>query len=142
MSEDQETAPPSKQPRKVFLSYANERKELADYVSEQLRQLGIETGDIENKQGSDDSIAESVKNRLLNSEAMIALVTPDSIDSEWLSYELGLASGLDRRVFPVVIDVSLEHLPPQLAHNQSIKLEELSQLRKLLAEQDSKSDLG
>jgi len=114
---------------RVFLSYSSNQQELAEFVASQLRALGIEPGNMHDEIPAGADTRGVIKRHIQDAQAVIALVTPDSLHSDWLSYELGVASGLDRQVIPIVMDVPADQLPKQIASHASVRLGELGRLR-------------
>lgn len=138
MAEQIQTPHPIPKPIRVFLSYAAKQKNLAEDVASQLRVMGIEPGNLHDEFAVGDNIRDEIKMRIQESAAVIALVTPDSLDSEWLSYELGVAYGLERQVIPLVINVTADQLPEQLSSRMMIRLENLDRVRDLVSQKSNK----
>jgi len=133
MPEQVQTPHPIRKPVRVFLSYPSKQKDLAEYVAGQLRVMGIESGNLYDEAAEGGNIRDEIKRRIQDSEVVIALVTPDSLRSDWLSYEMGVALGLDRRVIPILMDVTADQLPKQISDHLTIRLEELDRVRAMVS---------
>ena len=124
---------------RVFISHCSAETELAKRIAKRLHALGIETSDLRDA-GDGQSISSKLKKRVQNSDALIAMVTSESIHSEWLAYETGVASGLDRNIVPVLVDVEPDQLPSTLHRYARLKLENLSELREMMDRSVAKSE--
>lgn len=92
----------------VFISHAVDDQNLARKISDSLRKAGLEVWD-----GSDimpgENWAAKVSEALQKSQAMVVLVTPSSMQSKNVSWEIGYAMGdkaYERRIIPVLADSS------------------------------------
>jgi hypothetical protein len=67
-----------------------------------------------------------LRNELAAADVVIALLTPDSVDSSWVLHELGAAWALQKPIIPVVTrrDV-LNRMPVPLEGAQVLELEDL-----------------
>jgi len=62
---------------------------------------------------------------LRDSDEVITLVTSNSLSSPWVSFEVGAALGLGKRVVPMVEDLNPSQLPPALLPLQSVDARDL-----------------
>jgi hypothetical protein len=90
----------------VFLSYSNADEDFAKALSTQLtkRGLSVWTSDYEVLPG--DNVWLRIGEALKNSKAMVVLVSPDSMRSEYVRHEIEYALGdpnYEGRVFPVEV---------------------------------------
>ncbi len=128
-----ETTPtPQAKATRVYLSYPQNRRELAEDIVTQLREHGVDAGDLNDSIAAGEDIRSRLKDSIRQSQAMIALVTPESLDSDWLSYEIGLAEGLERLVIPILVDVSPESLPGRLATTKRLRVSDLADIHAIL----------
>jgi TIR domain./Restriction endonuclease. len=105
MSKDISNA--SKQPH-VFLSYSSKDKEVAQRIFQELRKKGIHIGldSLEIKPG--DSITNAIDETLSASDYLVVLLSPNSVKSRWVQYELATAANRkllkrDITLLPVLI---------------------------------------
>lgn len=96
---------------RVFVSYSRVDKDAAKRVEAILRKKGVEyfldERDVEWGAGIDASIL----NALERMTHLIVLVSPASVKSQWVAYEIGLAKGKGLRVLPLLLHPSVD-LPP------------------------------
>jgi TIR domain len=95
-----------KKPSQVFLSYATSDRDAAQKIAEELRASGFRVWDPEREilPGADWNM--ELKRALDNSEAFVVFVSPEAMESRYLSYEIAYALGEKRfrgRLIPVVI---------------------------------------
>ena len=126
------TAPTPEKQKRVFVSHSEESRELAEYVSQKLRDMGIDASSDESNAPEGTELRKWLKNEIGRSDAIVTLVTPNSLESNWMQYEVGLATGLDRLVIPVVVDVNADQLPEQIATKRSLRLDQLEQIREII----------
>ena len=96
----------SKKPVKLFLSYASGDKDAAQKISEELRGCGFEVWDPEQEilPGADWNV--ELKNALETSEAVVVLISPEAMESRWVSHEISYVLGERRfrgRLIPVLL---------------------------------------
>jgi TIR domain len=96
----------SKKPAKVFLSYADSDRGPAQQIANQLRKAGFTVWDPAQEilPGADWNM--DLKTALDTSEAFIVLISPEAMESRWVSYEIGYVLGakqFEGRLIPVVI---------------------------------------
>ncbi|GAA5506162.1 toll/interleukin-1 receptor domain-containing protein [Novipirellula caenicola] len=120
--------------KRVYVSHSEETRDLARFVSQKLRDMGIDASsdDLETHQETEQR--RWLKEEIGKSDAVVTLVTPNSLDSNWMQYEVGLATGLDRLVIPVVVDVKAHQLPEQIAAKRTLGLDQLDQIREMIGE--------
>lgn len=114
----------------IFLSHNAKDKPLADIVANTLKLTSI--GQIKTWFSSDDSIDggfnagdnwySEIHQKAENSDILIALITPNSIDRPWLYYEAGLAKGYKKTVVPICIGIKRENIKSPLKELQAYQL--------------------
>jgi len=76
----------------VFISYSSTDKELARQIADALRNASFQVwNDTQIFPG--DNWAELIANELRESDAMVVLLTPNSVDSPYINAEVGYALG-------------------------------------------------
>ena len=113
---------------KVFISHSHETKALAKKLGEALKRAGLEAwNDEEILPG--DNWAQKIAQALEESQAMVVLLSPDSLDSTMVRREIEYALStkhFNKRLIPVLVgsedDLPLEKLPWILNHLNVIKL--------------------
>ena len=90
---------------KIFVSYAHQDRKYLKGLEQQLRKHGIVSGgDVvlidphEIQPG--ENIREALRNQIRSATKVVIIVSKNSADSEWVNYEAGMASALEK---PIVI---------------------------------------
>ena len=94
------------QATKVFLSYSAEDSKVARALASSLAEAGFETWDPGEALFPGDNWALRIGQALQESDAMVVLVSPNSMKSEWVRQEIEYALGSARykgRLLPVVL---------------------------------------
>lgn len=114
---------------KVFLSYAHQDIDLAKKIEAVLEDEGLQVWNAETEILPGDNFAEKISDALKASDAMVVLLTPESLNSKWIQWEIEYAlsnKSYNRRVIPVLVgseeSVSLESIPWILRKLQMIRL--------------------
>src|SRR6185436_10063851 len=100
---------------KVFVSYANANRELAKKVSESLRHAGFTVWDAEEEVLPGDNWAEKIARALEEADAMVVILTQESLHSRSVRWEIDYALGkktFKHRLIPVFVG-SPETLPEE-----------------------------
>lgn len=112
--------------RKVFLSYARADREHAQKLGDRLRQAGLEVWDPEQELLPGSDFAADLEKALSRAEAIVLFVSPEAMESRWVSHEIEYALGakhLRGRLIPVVVRPT-EQMPWILKTLQMIRYEE------------------
>ena len=84
----------------VFLSYSHDDSDVADKIGNILKGLDVSFF-IDNKSiDLGTSITSEVRDAITNCRALIVVVSPASLKSHWVPYEIGHASALGKKVIP------------------------------------------
>jgi len=96
----------------VFISYAHSDSDEAQRLVESLRAQNV-TGFLDRADiVAGDVISSDVRSALKQSTAVIVLLSPRALHSQWVQFEIGAAEALGKKIVPVI--VSGEHLEEQL----------------------------
>jgi hypothetical protein len=90
----------------VFLSYSTADEDFAKKLGSHLSMRGIEVWDPSEQLLPGDNWALKIGQALEESRAMIVLLSPDSMKSEWVRRDIEYALGdrnYEGRIFPVVV---------------------------------------
>lgn len=99
---------------RVYLSYAQKDRDLAQRLGRLLVDKGLEVWDPARELFPGDNVASKMGEALASSDALIVLFTPNSIDSDLVQGEFAYSLGDRRfkhRVIPVVSGVDEGRLP-------------------------------
>jgi hypothetical protein len=112
-------------PYQVFISHATADKWLAVTICEKIEQVtGASTfRDDRDILGGDD-IPEEIRRQIKQSREMVVLLTPDSINRQWVLLEVGAAWGSSKRARITVVmnHVSVDPVPDMIKNKKAIPL--------------------
>jgi hypothetical protein len=108
----------------VFISYSGKDQPLAGVLSDSLRRRGVSTwSDLDLRAGSDWQ--KEIADALRRASAVIVVVTPNSLESNWVKSEWSTALTESKRVIPAVAyGARFEDLPSPLAAIHGVSLNE------------------
>jgi hypothetical protein len=117
---------------KIFISHSSRDGPLANAVVQYLTvALALRDGDVRctsvpgYRLPKGSRVAETLRRDLSKSGALLALLTPNSLESTWVLFELGAAWGLQRAIIPIVTDrLTLADLPPSLQDPTPVRWDE------------------
>ena len=90
----------------IFLSYTQQDREWAKALADRLRSENLTVWDSETELYPGDNFAAKIAEALENADAMVVLVSPDSLASQWVKHEIEFALGSSRlsgRLIPIVV---------------------------------------
>jgi len=98
------------QVKRVFISHSNTDKELARDVARKLKAAGLEAISTEKLSLGTGQLMEILRKAIHESEAVLFLITPSALESEWAFFELGAAEALEKRVVLIGAGVNRRQL--------------------------------
>ncbi|HRC87738.1 MAG TPA: toll/interleukin-1 receptor domain-containing protein [Thermoanaerobaculia bacterium] len=99
----------------AFISYSHQDADWARAFARSLQDLGLQVWFDEFKVRPGELVGQSVEEALRESEALILVLSEESLQSPWLNFELGLALGTGKRLVAIVPgDLDPAKLPPAL----------------------------
>jgi hypothetical protein len=114
---------------KVFLSYSHKDSDLAKQIASELIEIGLEVWNAETEIFPGDNWAEKVSDALKDSDAMVVLITPESLESRTVQREIEYALGnnsYSNRLIPVLVgseeSISKKNIPWILQRLKTIRL--------------------
>jgi hypothetical protein len=122
---------------KVFISYAHVDRFLAKKISSELVKNGFDVWNDETEILPGDDFGEKISNALNNSDAMVVLLTSESLDSKNVQWEIEYALGnksYNKRLIPVLVgsDVPSAKIPWILQKLQMLRLTTTDQTKELI----------
>jgi hypothetical protein len=90
----------------VFLSYSHHDRDLAHALAKRLRAAGFQVWDPGTEILPGDNWASELGKALDDADAMVVLVSPEALASDWMQHEIEFALGSQRlkgRLVPVVV---------------------------------------
>src|SRR5436309_6199804 len=113
-------------PYQVFVSHATADKWLAKVLCEKIEATGAKTfRDDRDSHGGDD-IPEEIRRQIKQSKEIMVLLTPESINRQWVMLEVGAAWGWRKRMRILLVrqHVSVDPIPGMIKNKKSILLNE------------------
>ncbi|HEX4792823.1 MAG TPA: toll/interleukin-1 receptor domain-containing protein [Humisphaera sp.] len=113
-------------PYMVFVSHATTDKWIARVLCEKIESTGAVTFRDDRDIAGGDDIPESIRVAIKQSRELIVLLTPHSIDREWVRLEVGAAWGWrkDFRIVAVLCHVDVGVIPAMIKGRKAITLNE------------------
>ena len=96
---------------KVFLSHNSKDKWLARRISKDLTDLGAETFLDEKDISTGVSIDDTIQKHLGECDDFLVLLSPSSLESDWVLIELGGAIALSKRLVPILLYIDANEIP-------------------------------
>lgn len=109
----------------VFVSHATYDKWIARVICEKVENLGIKTFRDDRDIEGGDSIPDVIKQNLRECRELLVLLTPQSLNREWVLLEIGMADILGKRIIPILYHVDLEQIPGILSDRRTYHLSDL-----------------
>jgi hypothetical protein len=110
---------------KVFISYSHFDSDFARSLSKLLSEMGVDCFLDEKNIEWGGVITEKVKDGLRTCSALIVILSPGSLKSQWVSFEVGQATALGKTVLPFLTHPALD-VPLFLRHlNHKSDLEDV-----------------
>ena len=108
----------------VFLSYSSANKDLASEIYELLNNnkhcVFMAEKDIKPSTNWDDMVKSAMK----NSRKLFVLMTPESIESDWVKSEAFTAEILDYPILPILLQVNEKQIPDRLKKYKCVNFHE------------------
>jgi hypothetical protein len=92
----------------VFISHSSSDSWIANQMSKELEALGVETWLDTMKLLGGDNIREEIVKGITRCREAIVLVTPRSVESTWVSVEIGILLEQRKRITPILCYASPE----------------------------------
>lgn len=111
----------------VFVSHATADKWLATTLCEKIESTGAATFRDDRDIDGGDDIPERIRLQIKQSKEIVVLLTPESVDRQWVVLEVGAAWGWSRRmrITVVMCHVAVDPIPEMIKNKKAIRLNEL-----------------
>ena len=93
---------------KVFISYSSVDERLAKEIQSTLDQVGVDSFLDKKDIGWGDEVLERVAKGLTDSSAVVVIISPASLKSQWVPFEVGHAMALGKKILPFLAHPSIE----------------------------------
>ena len=90
--------------KKVFISYSDKDTTYANLLSRALKKKGVEVFSLHDSILAGMEWDNVLRKELLESSAVVALISDNWVRSNWAATEYGAARALGKKIIPVVID--------------------------------------
>src|SRR5690606_16434526 len=108
-----------------FLSHSRQDHWICHTLGEKIRNAGaeiwVDVFDID----AGRNIGEAIKAGLRQSHELLILISPASVQSDWVKHEAGIADALDLPITLVMLHVVLSERPEPLKDRRAISINEL-----------------
>lgn len=110
----------------VFVSHATADKWLATTICEKIEAAGATTFRDDRDIDGGDDIPEEIRRQIKRSKELIVLLTPDSVDRQWVILETGIAWGWSKkmRIVTVLCHVTVDPIPDIIKQKKALHLNE------------------
>jgi len=92
----------------VFISYSHVDKGFVTDFSGELDKIGVGYFLDEKELDWGSHINESIKSSLFESKCILVIISPASLKSEWVPFEIGYAIANGKKILPLLIHPSLD----------------------------------
>jgi TIR domain-containing protein/nucleoside 2-deoxyribosyltransferase-like protein len=110
--------------RSVFISYGNRDAELGERVASALKHLGFDAWlDVEMQPG--ENWRKAIQSAIKQSDALVIVaLTPQTLSSSWMAYEVGIAEALGKRVMLLIPNkYPVTELPDDFASTPTVEID-------------------
>jgi hypothetical protein len=118
----------------IFVSYGSQDSGLAQELRAAFESAGMSVFMAEKDIAASSKWKESIREALVSSANVLIVLTPNSIDRNWVLLETGAAWVLQKRIFPALAFVGVDNLVDPLRDVQARRIETSEQREKLIAE--------
>jgi hypothetical protein len=113
----------------VFVSHATADKWIAKALCDRIESTGAKSfRDDRDIQGG-DSIPEEIRRQIKLSKELVVLLTPESVNRQWVTMEVGAAWGWSKRMRIIVVmyHVSVDPIPDMIKNKKAMPLNDFDQ---------------
>jgi hypothetical protein len=117
-------------PYQIFVSHATADKWLAVTLCEKLEEAGASTFRDDRDIDGGDDIPERIRSEIKKSREVVVLLTPDSVNRQWILLEVGAAWGWSKaiRITPILCHVNVDPIPGMLKAKKAVHINDLHNL--------------
>lgn len=107
----------------VFISYASENEGLAVEFDQMLTAEGMRCFLSKKSIKASDVWRDEIRQALHNSAVVLVLLTPNSIESDWVLIESGAFWAFGKPIFPALLGVNVAAMPDPISQHQGRSIE-------------------
>jgi predicted nucleotide-binding protein len=109
---------------RVFVSHATYDKWVARVICEKLDALNVSTFRDDRDISGGDSIPDSVRDAIEQSDEIVVLLSPESIARQWVLVEIGMALAFRKRIVPLMFHIHAEQIPDMIDRSRGFSLDD------------------
>jgi len=123
----------------VFVSHATVDKWLARVICEKIEAIGAATFRDDRDIDGGDDIPEEIRRQIKHSKELVVILSPQSVDRQWVLLEVGIAWGWSKkmRIVPLLHHVTVDPIPDIIKAKKALPLNDfdlyLDELAKRIA---------
>jgi hypothetical protein len=105
----------------IFISYARQDYPFAHKLVAALRNVSIKgwLDDVDIAAGS--AVSSGLRSAINESGAMVVLVSPRSLESQWVNFEIGAGLAQDRPIIPILVEgADIDQKLPEVFHGMPV----------------------
>lgn len=121
----------------VFFSYSTKDRDQGRVICNMLKTSNIPVFFAERELKPGDQFDEEIRKALVDSQQLWVLVTPNSLNSEWVLTEWGAAWSLEKRIIPILFRCAPEQIPDRLRSRHCIDYSDVQKLVQELSKNQS-----
>ncbi len=108
----------------VFVSHATADKWLARVICEKIEATGAATFRDDRDIDGGDDIPEKIRREIKHSKELVVILSPQSVDRQWVLLEVGVAWGWSKkmRIVPILHHVSVDPIPDIIKGKKALTL--------------------
>jgi hypothetical protein len=111
---------------KIFVSSTRDDLDLAKDLTRRLKGIGLQVFTDEKVEEPGEELVQLLQRHLRASDEVIFLLTPNSIASEKIMFEIGAALSLRKKITPIVVGIKADKLPPMIKHLPHVRYAEVT----------------
>jgi nucleoside 2-deoxyribosyltransferase len=115
--------------RKVYISSSSRDADLAHDLAKRLDKSGLKVIAPTPAEGVNELeyISVRIREALRTADEVIMILTKNSVDSQWLLFEMGYATSLGKHVTPLIQGIEPKELPEIIKQMEYVKYADLDQ---------------
>jgi nucleoside 2-deoxyribosyltransferase len=114
-------------PNKIFISSSRRDSDLAHDLAKRLDKAGLKVIPPAENIDAGESIKAKIREELRKADEVIVVLTKNSLDSQWLLFEMGYATSLGKHVTPLIQGIEPKELPEIIKQMEYVKYADLDQ---------------
>ncbi len=87
----------------IFISYAHSDGDQAERLVKAMGDLNVAGWLDETDIAAGAPISSALRNALRNSSAVVVLLSPGALESQWVLFEIGAADSLGKKIIPIIV---------------------------------------